>query len=378
MNNFLSFFLGSILVIQVSGTPAPKVNQPRPFFVFGDSLVDNGNNNFLVTFARADMPPYGIDSPSHRPNGRFSNGLNIPDVISFVFFPHFIDLMCEHLGSEPVLPYLSPEMTDKKLLMGANFASAGVGILNDTGFQFASILRVPVQIAYFREYQQRISYMIGEKQAKELVNKALVLVSLGGNDFVNNYYLTTFSARRQQYALPNYVSLLMSEYRKILMTLYENGVRRAVLMGSGPLGCAPAELALHSSTGECAAELQAAAELFEPQLVQMVKEVNIELGAHVFIAANTKLMNHNIITDPQAFGFENSKTACCGQGPYNGLGLCTPWSSLCEDRDKYVFWDAFHPTERASRFIVEQMMNGADEYMRPMNLTTAMYLDSNM
>ncbi|KAI3819038.1 hypothetical protein L1987_12860 [Smallanthus sonchifolius] len=363
--NILSIFLGSILAIQVSGAPA-KVNQPRPFFVFGDSLVDNGNNNFLVTFARADMPPYGIDSPSHRPNGRFSNGLNIPDVIS------------EHLGSEPVLPYLSPEMTDTKLLMGANFASAGIGILNDTGFQFAGVLRMPVQIAYFREYQQRISHLLGEKQAKELVNKALVLVSLGGNDFVNNYYLIPFSARRQQYAVPNYVAFLMSEYRKILMTLYESGVRRAILMGSGPLGCAPAELALHSSTGECATELQAAAELFEPHLVQMVQQVNAELGAHVFIAANTKLMNHNIITDPQAFGFENSKTACCGQGPFNGLGLCTPWSSLCENRDKYVFWDAFHPTERASRFIVEQMMNGADEYMRPMNLSTVMYLDSNM
>lgn len=73
-------------------------------------------------------------------------------------------------------------------------------------------------------------------------------------------------------------------------------------MGSGPLGCAPAELALHSSNGECANDLQAAAELFEPQLIRLVQNVNAELGAHVFIAANTKLMHHNIITDPQAFG----------------------------------------------------------------------------
>lgn len=54
----------------------------RAFFVFGDSLVDNGNNNFLATTARADSPPYGIDYPNHRPTGRFSNGLNIPDLIS--------------------------------------------------------------------------------------------------------------------------------------------------------------------------------------------------------------------------------------------------------------------------------------------------------
>lgn len=58
------------------------VAEGRALFVFGDSLVDNGNNNYLATSARADSPPYGIDFPTHRPTGRFSNGLNIPDIIS--------------------------------------------------------------------------------------------------------------------------------------------------------------------------------------------------------------------------------------------------------------------------------------------------------
>jgi hypothetical protein len=54
----------------------------RAFFVFGDSLVDNGNNNYLVTTARANSWPYGIDTPDHRATGRFSNGKNVPDLIS--------------------------------------------------------------------------------------------------------------------------------------------------------------------------------------------------------------------------------------------------------------------------------------------------------
>lgn len=53
----------------------------RAFFVFGDSLVDSGNNNYLATSARADSPPYGIDYPTRRATGRFSNGFNIPDII---------------------------------------------------------------------------------------------------------------------------------------------------------------------------------------------------------------------------------------------------------------------------------------------------------
>lgn len=46
----------------------------------------------------------------------------------------------EKLGAEPTLPYLSPELEGEKLLVGANFASAGIGILNDTGIQFVSQL----------------------------------------------------------------------------------------------------------------------------------------------------------------------------------------------------------------------------------------------
>jgi hypothetical protein len=61
---------------------APAASAARAFFVFGDSLVDNGNNNYLLTTARADAPPYGIDFPTHQATGRFSNGLNIPDIIS--------------------------------------------------------------------------------------------------------------------------------------------------------------------------------------------------------------------------------------------------------------------------------------------------------
>lgn len=45
----------------------------------------------------------------------------------------------QYMGfSEPTLPYLSPELTGQRLLLGANFASAGIGILNDTGVQFVN------------------------------------------------------------------------------------------------------------------------------------------------------------------------------------------------------------------------------------------------
>ncbi|KAI9078400.1 hypothetical protein K1719_039619 [Acacia pycnantha] len=351
------------LVVMSVASGMSGADAARAFFVFGDSLVDNGNNNYLATTARADTPPYGIDYPTRRPTGRFSNGYNIPDFIS------------QELGAESTLPYLSPELTGERLLVGANFASAGIGILNDTGIQFVNIIRIFRQLEYFREYQQRVSALIGEEEARRLVSGSLVLITLGGNDFVNNYYLIPFSARSRQFALPDYVKYLISEYKKILRRLYDLGARRVLVTGTGPLGCVPAELAMRSRNGECSVELQRAASLFNPQLVQMLSQLNGEIGSDVFIGANTQRMSDDFVSNPTAYGFITSKVACCGQGPYNGLGLCTAASNLCPNRDVYAFWDPFHPSQRANGLIVRQFMSGTTEYMYPMNLSTALALD---
>ncbi|CAD6245553.1 unnamed protein product [Miscanthus lutarioriparius] len=358
---FLVALLQQLQVRSATATATP----PRAFFVFGDSLVDSGNNNYLATTARADSPPYGLDYPTHRATGRFSNGRNVPDIIS------------EYLGAEPALPYLSPHLDGRKLLVGANFASAGVGILNDTGIQFANIIRIQKQLRYFQQYQSRVSRLIGGDATARLVRGALVLITLGGNDFINNYYLVPFSARSREMSLPDYVRYIVSEYAKILRQLYSLGARRVLVTGSGPLGCAPAELALRGSrAGECNAELQRAAALYNPQLVDMIKGVNAELGADVFVAVNAYRMHMDFISDPATYGFVTSKVACCGQGPYNGLGLCTAASNVCPDRNVYAFWDNFHPTEKANRIIVSQFMDGPQEYMHPLNLSTILAVDA--
>ncbi|XP_074590634.1 GDSL esterase/lipase At5g33370-like [Curcuma longa] len=354
---------GVLLLLTLTSLPTPAV-AARAFFVFGDSLVDNGNNNYLATTARADQPPYGIDTPSHRATGRFSNAKNIPDIVS------------EYIGSEPVLPYLSPELQGERLLVGANFASAGVGILNDTGIQFANIIRITKQLHYFEQYQQRLSSVVGPEAAGRLVNDALVLITIGGNDFVNNYYLVPYSLRSRQFSLPDYIRYVISEYKKVLRRLYELGSRRVLVTGVGPLGCVPAELALRSRTGECDPELMRVPDMYNPQLIQLLKDLNAEVGADVFVAVNAYQMNMDFITNPQAYGFVTSKIACCGQGPYNGIGICTMLSCLCENRDIYAFWDAFHPSERACRIIVSQFMLGTEEYMSPMNLSSILAMDA--
>lgn len=58
--------------------------------IFGDSIVDAGNNNYLHTIVKANFPPYGRDFIEHRATGRFCNGKLASDftgveVVTFMF-----------------------------------------------------------------------------------------------------------------------------------------------------------------------------------------------------------------------------------------------------------------------------------------------------
>lgn len=59
-------------------------------FIFGDSLVDAGNNNYLSTLSKANIRPNGIDfKPSGgNPTGRFTNGRTIGDIVGKYSLSH--------------------------------------------------------------------------------------------------------------------------------------------------------------------------------------------------------------------------------------------------------------------------------------------------
>lgn len=78
MENLCLMSFAVMVMLLVLGEAAP---QAPCYFIFGDSLVDNGNNNQLSSLARANYLPYGIDFPNG-PTGRFSNGKTTVDVIS--------------------------------------------------------------------------------------------------------------------------------------------------------------------------------------------------------------------------------------------------------------------------------------------------------
>ncbi|XP_030488300.2 GDSL esterase/lipase At1g71250 isoform X2 [Cannabis sativa] len=93
----------------------------KGMFVFGSSLVDNGNNNFINnSLAKANYLPYGLDFPLG-PSGRFTNGKNV------------IDLIGEKLRLPFIPAFADPSTKGRRIVHGVSFASGGSGILDDTG-----------------------------------------------------------------------------------------------------------------------------------------------------------------------------------------------------------------------------------------------------
>lgn len=101
-------------------------------FVFGDSIVDSGNNVFVRnSTAVADFPPYGVDF--FAATGRFTNARILTDVLG------------QLLGLPDWIPCnLAPTASGENILHGLNYASAGSGILDNTTTNVSSTVHYPV------------------------------------------------------------------------------------------------------------------------------------------------------------------------------------------------------------------------------------------
>ncbi|RWW38504.1 hypothetical protein BHE74_00056312 [Ensete ventricosum] len=93
-----------------------------------------------------------------------------------------------------------------------------------------------------------------------------------------------------------------------MQRLYDLGSRQVLVTGVGPLGCVPAILATRSRTGACDLEMQRVPDMYNPQLVQLMSELNSHYGADVFVAVNAFKMHMDFISDPAAYGNQREKT----------------------------------------------------------------------
>lgn len=76
----LIFFVPFCASEAVNDEESLSVNIPA-VLAFGDSILDTGNNNHLLSIMKANFAPYGKDFVGKVPTGRFSNGKVPVDMI---------------------------------------------------------------------------------------------------------------------------------------------------------------------------------------------------------------------------------------------------------------------------------------------------------
>ncbi|XP_057539922.1 GDSL esterase/lipase At5g08460-like [Amaranthus tricolor] len=344
-----------VLVYVVLLTTLASGQQFTAMYVYGDSLVDNGNNNYLNAQAKANFLPYGIDF-YQGPTGRFTNGKTI------------IDFLCELIGIPYIPAFANPFSTDRDIIFGVNYASAAGGVLEESGQGLGQRFSFSKQVENFGMTKRQLQNHMSGQELQQYLEKALAVVILGSNDYVNNY-LNPGYPTRSKFKPDKYADIVIHLYSNQISVLYDQGLRRFFLAGVGPIGCTPShKTAARLPPGKCNDFENDVIQMFNTRLKSLVDQLKVTHQNATFVFGDTFQGLMEILTHPSTYGLTELDRACCGVGRNNAEKMCLPLSIPCLNRDQYAFWDAFHPTQAVHRNLALMAYNGPKNLAYPFNL----------
>lgn len=157
------------------------------------------------------------------------------------------------------------------------------------------------ELDYYKEYQRKLKAYLGEAKAKIVIKEALYLMSLGTNDFLENYY--TMPDRRNQFTVDQYQVFLIGIARKFVTDLYKLGARKVSVGGLPPMGCMPLERTTNLFNGyECMEEYNMVALSFNSKLSGLVNRLNKELKGIQVVFSNPYQVFLGLLKKPSSYG----------------------------------------------------------------------------
>ncbi|CAN8272010.1 unnamed protein product [Cochlearia groenlandica] len=321
---FLALFSIYFLSAEAANSSFPAL------FAFGDSILDTGNNNYLLTLMRGNVWPYGKSSATKIPSGRFGNGRV------------FSDIVAEGLGIKKSLPaYRKRFISPSDLKTGVCFASGGAGVDPATSKRLR-VLTPSDQINDFKGYKVKLTAAAGASRAGDIISKSVFLISQGNNDLGFSF----FSARGL--AKTRYTSELAGWNKGFMKGLYNQGARKFAVMGVIPIGCVP--MTRGGLTPWCNLWANKVAEDYNGKLRSGCSSWGREAGFRGAKFVYVDMFNtlSDVIKNYRRYGFTNAKNGCC----------CMPTAIVpCRDPDKYVFYDFVHPSEKAYKTISKKLVS---------------------
>ncbi|KAL0399209.1 UNVERIFIED_CONTAM: GDSL esterase/lipase [Sesamum radiatum] len=230
----------------------------------------------------------------------------------------------EKVGLASAPPYL--EQPNGVFVKGVSFASGGAGIFNTTD---ESLIKhtIPLahQLGHFNTVRQRLAKELGSNLQDHL-SKSLFPIGI-----------------------------------------YGLGARKFIVTGIALIGCAP-KVRYSSPTGECNKDVNYWAKKYNDELTSMLHELKLELKEFQYSYFDTYSVFTEFVQTPATYGFNETKSACCGLGKLRAKFPCTPLALFCSDRSNHLFWDVYHPTEAAARIFIDMLWRGSGKYTFPMTV----------
>ncbi|KAJ0770899.1 putative GDSL lipase/esterase, SGNH hydrolase superfamily [Helianthus annuus] len=166
------------------------------------------------------------------------------------------------------------------------------------------------------------------------------------------------------------------------------GARKFGILSIPPIGCCP--FARFVSNGTCSNEINDLASACHNSFESLMKNMSSTLEGFKYSLVNTYNMTMTVITQQignhkfsfslqmptystsaislVSRGFKDVVSACCADKTPFGLSECLKGVHLCKYRDDYLFWDAFHPTEKASKLAATVVVSSQDPaFVSPIN-----------
>lgn len=338
--------------IQLAGIPSSE--NRFGFFIFGDSYVDAGNNNYINTTSdfQANFPPYG-ESFFQIPTGRFTDGRNIPDFLG------------EYANLPLLPPYLDPQ--NDLYDYGANFASGGGGALALSHQEQA--IGLQTQLKFFKKVEKSLRKKLGNARSQSFLSNSVFLFNFGGNDYLNPFDIS-YDIFKTIEAQEQYVNMVIGNITTAIKEVYKYGGRKFGLLAVPPLGYMPSSRLKKSA--QFFEEASSIARIHNKLLPIALEKLSKQLKGFKYTVADVHTLLLQRILNPSKYGFKIVDTACCGSDEFRGVYNCgrkfgaLPFTH-CENLEDHMFFDSFHPTQKVFKQLAEEFWSGDAEIVKPLN-----------
>ncbi|VVA97292.1 unnamed protein product [Arabis nemorensis] len=177
------------------------------------------------------------------------------------------------------------------------------------------------------------------------------------SDLIDN--LAIYLAQSHRYDRTSYANFLADSAVKFVRELHKLGARKIGVFSAMPVGCVPIQRTVFGGIFRrgCVKPLNNMAKQFNSRLFPALDSLDKELDG-IILDIDVYDTLFDMIQHPKKYGSEVSDKGCCGVGSLVISYMCNTLNPVnCYNSLAYVFWDSYHPTERAYQMIVDKLLN---------------------